>query len=346
MNGALLASLRDKWQRLRPPVRWGLGGLLLAIAIGVALTLRSPHPAASTATISVHLSGPPAAAKAATIGADGLRAQLNDRAPLTAAPRDDFLATAPEGRVPRKDPTGAAVWQAYARPAPALPASTPRLAVLITEVGLPTSSPKAVFDLPSAVTLAVASTAADPAGLIAAARAAGHEAAFDLPLSPVEAGDLGPDALRWDDATPDALHKLRLWLARSPGAFALLSQNGAGFTGNRHAMTPLLQDVALRGLGWIAVSANSAESLAIARTLSVPVTQGTVSLDDVANADAIKAAFQAAIVQARHDGSLLVVAHAYPVTLQTLADLLPTLPDAGVALVPVSSLLTIKAAHE
>ena len=347
LHASLTESL-DIWLRLRRWVRWLCGMLVVLAAALLALWWLNRRPPAPLPTISVKLAGPPALPSASQpVDPAQLAALLTDRTPLKPAPFEALTVATPDGMLPRKAAGSGDVLtplQAYSHAQAAVPPGTKQLAVIVLELGLGDRLTQPALALPSAVTLAYDATAAALPEQIDAARAAGHEVALDIPAEPktYPLDDPGPETLLAGLPPRQLLRQLHGFMARSPGAALLLTRSGSYFTTQSAALWPVLQDLSLRGLGWVDVSAADGDlSMAVAAKLGVPAAGAAIVLDEQPDEAGVRAQFESALAQLDKTNRALIVAHAYPATLGLLDRLLQTLPEHGVALVPASQLLKV-----
>ena len=234
--------------------------------------------------------------------------------------------------------------QAYASASSTLPLTTKRLAVIVIELGLSDRATEPALTLPAPVTLAYDATAANLAAQINTARAAGHEVMLDIPMEPrtYPLDDPGPETLLSNMTAKLALRQLHAFMARAPGAVAMLSRSGDYFTTQSTPLWPLLQDLALRGLGWVDIGvAKNDLSMAVSAKVGLPSARATLVLDEQPIESAMRAQFDSALATLDDNNQTLIVVHSYPNSLSMLTTLLQTLPGRGIALVPASQLLKI-----
>lgn len=274
--------------------------------------------------------------------AEQLRILQNTPVTLGPAPIEDLTVATPQGRLPKIGTDGRLPWQAYARPAPVIPPGTPRLAVLLIDMGLSERlTIPALEQLPGQVTVALNGNSPKLADYLSNARARGHEVLLDIPAEPrfYPEEDPGPTALMTRIGNEENIKRLRTWLAQAPGALGILSTSGTQYVTDASAMTPVVNELGLRGLAWLDTGDKSIGSK-LANQTQVATATVNIDLDRTLTPSAIKKQFESALAFARTNESVLIVARPYPLTVSLLIELLGTLPDAGVALVPASALLT------
>src|SRR5690606_455059 len=114
------------------------------------------------------------------------------------ADRADLTEDARYGPLPRIAQDGTMPFRAYARPAPPLDRSTPRIAIVLGGMGLSTIGTEgAIRSLPEEITLAFAPYGRELDRLTGLARQSGHEVLLQVPLEPFDYpnNDPGPHTL-------------------------------------------------------------------------------------------------------------------------------------------------------
>jgi hypothetical protein len=218
----------------------------------------------------------------------------------------------------------------------------PRVAILLAGIGLnEQDSMRAIRDLPGAVTLAISPYAAHLPRLLTAARLAEHEFLLAIPMEPqgFPANDPGPRALMTSVSPAENLDRLHWLLGQVQGYVgvtnALGMLRGERFAGVPEQMSPLLADLARRGLLYVDARPPDAGGQATqhdawSRDVDLVVDEPPDDID-------VKLA---QLEQIAHDrGDALGLAGApTPVTLQHLIAWANGLLDRGLALAPVTAL--------
>jgi hypothetical protein len=200
----------------------------------------------------------------------------------------------------------------------------------------------AIKTLPAEVSLAFTPYAADLAGWLAQARAAGHETLLELPMEPegYPESDPGPHALLTGRSAAENRARLDWLLGRAEGYVGVTNALGAKFLSDSSALRPVAEALSERDLIFV-VSAHAPGDVAerIARGLGLPFAAGRLALDRRAAADAVEAALAELEALARREGAAVGTASAaYPRTIAHIAQWAPTLAGKGLALAPVSSI--------
>jgi uncharacterized protein len=375
--GAAAAPPARRW---RAAGRAVLGAAALAAAIGaVALARRdsplggepyavakvevvpSSAPLAPDATASVREApAPPIASAGQVEAASGVKvtraggggppdARIIDvqralAVRLEAAPDPRLVETSRAGPLPRIGADGARPFEVYARPVmldPKLRAGAPRIALMVGGLGLNAEGTEAaIAKLPGAVTLGFAPYGAGIEARAAEARGAGHETALQAPMEDW-AGEPGPHTLMTSAADADNIESLRWLMSRFTGYVAVVNHLGGKFTADAKEISPILTEIAARGLGYLDDGA-SPRSVApdVAATLAMPSARADLIIDANPSPEAIEAALARLLDRARERGSAIGVASASPMSVEHLARWANGLESRGVALVPLSALMS------
>ncbi len=250
---------------------------------------------------------------------------------LAAAPVKEMTIDSPQGPLPVIAADGRQAWKVYARPFSG-PAGRPRIAVVVTDLGLDrNATDAAIARLPAEVSLAFSPYSSDVEKWIKRARDAGHEALMTLPVEPpgYPASDPGPLGLLSVAAPRDNQTHLEQILAHGPGTAGVVAAASPFTMSDR--MAPVLATLLQRGLLYIGDGA---------RTGRVPAAAGvTMVIDQDPWRDAIEARLAAAEGVAKAQGAVVLLASARPVTLDRLAAWFGGFADKGLSLAPVSSVV-------
>ena len=278
-----------------------------------------------------------------------------ERTPTAASSSQTRLATAPDpgliersriGLLPRIGADGRRPAQVYARPADPPKATggatRARVAILITGLGISAKgTDEAIHRLPEPVSLAFAPYGNDLQTWVDKARQNGHEVLLQLPMEPFDYpdNDPGPHTMLTKASAADNLQRLQWLLARVTGYFALTNYMGAKFTASSEALTPVLDEVAKRGLAYVD-DGSSPRSVApaLAGSLGLPALQGDVVIDASQTRESIDTALLRLEAVALERGQALGVGTALPVTIDSVNEWTERLRSRGLELVPVSAL--------
>jgi polysaccharide deacetylase 2 family uncharacterized protein YibQ len=268
---------------------------------------------------------------------------------LVAAPDQRLVENSRYGPLPRIAVGGARPFEVYARPIPPdtkLKAGGPRIALMVGGLGLNAEGAEsAIAKLPGAVTLGFAPYGAATEALAMEAREAGHETVLQAPMEDFSetTGDPAPHTLKTSASDAENLDSLRWLMGRFTGYVAVVNHLGGKFTADKSALSPVLKEIAARGLGYLDNGA-SKRSVAqdVAAALAMPSARADVLIDANAAPEAIDAALARLINLARERGSAIGVSSASQNSVEQLAGWTNGLESKGVVLVPLSSLMSVQ----
>ena len=129
-------------------------------------------------------------------------------------------------------------------------------------------------------------------------------------------------------------------MARFPGYVGVVNYLGGKFTSDAHVLTPVLADIAARGLVYLD-DGSSPRSVArqAASTLDLPSGTADVIIDANPAPEAIDAALIRLEALARSQGGAIGIAAALPASVDRIARWSAALEARGVALAPVSAMM-------
>ena len=254
-----------------------------------------------------------------------------------------LLETSRHGPIPTIGPDGARPADIYARPVKpnAGKPDGPRIAIVVGGLGISTSATQeAITKLPGPVTLAFAPYAPDGERLVARARAGGHEALLQLPMEPFDYpdNDPGPQTLLMSLSADQNLDRMHWLMSRFQGYVGIANFMGARFTASEPALSPVLREVAKRGLVYLD-DGSSPRSLAsqIAGANNLPFAKAEILLDAVPTPVNIDRALTRLEAIARERGTAVGIASALPASIERIAQWAKAAESRGITLVPISA---------
>lgn len=266
-------------------------------------------------------------------------------APVKLAPAPDprLVERTRFGLLPKIAPDGTTPAQLYARPMGPPPAGkvNGRIAILVSGLGIsPTGTADAITKLPGPVSLAFAPYGAELERTVQRARGEGHEVFLQLPMEPFDYpdSDPGPHTLLTGPKAADNIDRLQWALGRFTGYVGIVNFLGGRLTADEAALTPILRELAGRGL-MVVDDGSSARSLlaSSARRAQIPAMKIDRVVDTVARPDAIDKELAAIEAMARDQGVAVISASALPVSIERIARWAQTLEAKGLAIVPMSA---------
>jgi polysaccharide deacetylase 2 family uncharacterized protein YibQ len=259
---------------------------------------------------------------------------------LPPAPDPALVERSVQGPLPVVGPDGRKPWQVYARPFDRAD-KRPRIAILLTGLGLSGAATEAAInDLAGGVTLGFNPYAPKLDEWIGYARAAGHEVLLSLAMEPVDYPrvDPGPHTLLISLDRQQNVERLQWVLSRVTGYVGVVSAAGSRFTTSQGDLLPILDEVKSRGLLFVdSRSTENSVAGSLAKSIGLPRAVSDLALDQQASRDAIDARLQQLEQMARQTGVAVGLGEVYPVTIERLAQWVPTLERKGIALAPISA---------
>ncbi len=262
----------------------------------------------------------------------------------TLAPHPDpgLIAESEFGPLPVIGEDGRRAWQVYSRPSNPLE-TRPKIAVVVTDLGVSARRVEAAIALPGPITLAFAPYARKVGEWIDQARANGHEVMLTLPLEPTDfpKSDPGPFALMSGFDPDQNIRRLHWVLSRVTGYVGLVSYQGGSFAANPESVRPMFDDLRTRGLIYLDGRQAAASTVPrIARATGVPVSQADILIDGSFGRAHVLQRLRLAESLASANGSVIVLAKPYPMTLERLRIWSEDLDANGYALIPASAVIS------
>jgi polysaccharide deacetylase 2 family uncharacterized protein YibQ len=219
--------------------------------------------------------------------------------------------------------------------------SQPQIVIILDDIGYSLEAGMRAVNLPGEVTLAVLPYTPHGRQLAEAGHAAGKEIMLHTPMSNLGGMDLGPLALTLDLDEPTMSARLRSAIADIPHIKGINNHTGSELTAAAEPMRWVMQELRKHDLFFVdSMTTHKSVAAQTAIEFGIPTLRRHVFLDNVAELDAVAAQFEQALSIARRDGLAVAIGHPYPATLDFLEQLLPRLQELGVALVPVSEVIT------
>lgn len=266
------------------------------------------------------------------------------------APKGDALGVAPVdilveqtdvGILPRIAEDGRTAFSAYARPAPKMDGAKPKVAIIVTGLGMSRAATEATLAvMPQNVTLSLDVYARGLDFWVARAREDGHEVLLNMPL---ESGnfpfnDPGPEALRVLAAPEENVQKLEYILSRTTGYFGVLADHGGKFLSVQEQIDGIMIQLKGRGLMYVDGGVPGSLGTRSAYKSNIPWAAVEMNLDQAQSRAGLNRMLQEAANLAEKRSMTIVRVSATPLSLKLLSAWIGTLDQKGFQLVPVSAL--------
>jgi len=261
--------------------------------------------------------------------------------PLQVAPVATLVEPGEHGLLPKIGPEGDTPFDAYARPEPQKKSGNPKIAVIVTGVGMSRASTEAAISaMPADVTLSLDVYARGLDFWVKRARADGHEVLLNMPSesSDFPFSDPGPNALK-ALATPDQnIQQLEWILSQTTGYFGVLSVYGSKFLTVEEQLKAIIEELKKRGLMYVDGGAEDSLGTRVAYQVGAKWATVELTLDATPGRAALELQFQELEALAKKRAIAVARISASPLSLERLAAWLKTLDQKGLQLVPLSSL--------
>lgn len=262
---------------------------------------------------------------------------------LASAPDSRLIERTRYGLLPKTGADGATPAQIYARPLGPEPATKPagRIALIVGGLGISQSGTSdAIAKLPPQVSLAFAPYGTELERTVQRARGEGHEVFLQLPMEPFDYpdNDPGPHTLLTGPKAPDNIDKLHWSLGRFTGYVGVVNFLGGRLTADENALSPILRDLAGRGLMVVDDGSSARSQLATAANRAqIPSLKVDRTIDTVTRADAIDKELAGLEAMARDRGIVVAAASALPVSIERIAQWAQSLEAKKIVIVPASA---------
>ena len=229
------------------------------------------------------------------------------------------------------------------RSAPATsPSGTPRIAILIDDLGNDRAAAARIASWPWPVAGAVLPNLPGSAATARELEDSGKEVLLHLPMEPQGYPGVrpGPGVVLRGQSDGEIVATLERDLATVPGASGINNHMGSAATADPRVMRAVATVLARRGLFFVdSRTTTSTVARDEAERARVPSTSRRVFLDDTPTTDAVSRSFDELVRRAKEEGEALAIGHPHPATLDVLERELRDLPGKGVRLVRVRELV-------
>ncbi len=201
------------------------------------------------------------------------------------------------------------------------------LSLIIDDLGQNPARDSRTLALPGPVTLAIMPDTPHATEFARQAHTAGKTVMLHMPMDPAT----GPYAWHPGLPLPELESRLNAALLKVPYAAGINNHMGSRMTSEPVAMAWLMEELQRRHMFFVD-SRTSAKTVAAAaaQRIGLASVSRDVFLDDERTAEAITRQLQIAIKLAHKQGSVVIIGHPYPVTLDVLERELPKLKAQGI----------------
>ena len=291
--------------------------------------------------VSVVVGGAPVLAHAIVpSGADA--AQTSDARAGAGVRLRVALGDLPGGLLPPRVLTAALERPTRARAA-ASPGMSPKVAIVIDDLGPDIPHSRIAIGLARAVTLSILPYADAAPALAAEAQRHGHEVLVHEPMQALSGAYAGPLALRIDLPPDEIRNRLRASLSRVPGAIGINNHMGSAFTQDEEVLVPVAEELASRHLLFFdSRTTPDTRVVEVAHASGVASAERDVFLDDVPTAVGVRSQLAELEARARRQGVAIAIGHPHEVTLAAVAAWCKQAQARGYTLIPISEAIRLK----
>lgn len=295
-------------------------------------------PAGDTGAMPGNITAPQGGPKIIIVGDPTKRTQDPRTAHL---PEQDMLEQSPQGPLPVVAPDGRRPLDVYARPWSG--ARGARVAIVIGGLGLSqTGSQQAIRVLPAEITLAFSPEGNSLGRWMQTARQDGHEILMQVPLEPYDYPRVNPgrNTLTVDAPPASTLENLHKAMGRITNYTGVMNYMGARFTADAKAMTPVIQDLAKRGLLYLDDGSSArSQADAIAAQQGTPFAAADVLIDATQDRGSILKKLDELERIARAKGTAIATGSAFEITVDAVTSWANEAKARGIEIVPISALV-------
>ena len=265
---------------------------------------------------------------------------------LPAVPLEELVEDSQYGPLPKVAPDGRRAIDMYARPsryasAAAAASAPPRVAILVTGLGLPGGPPGDVIEgLPAPISVAYGAYGRNLQDGVTKARADGHEVLLQIPLEPnnYPSEDPGPHTLLTTLPPQENMKRLQWLMSRYTGYVGVTNHMGAKFDAATDSFMPMLEELKRRGLLYVDDgSTQESPTSQAANAIGLEYSVVSVQIDGGQSAAEIEKQLAKLEEMAKQQGTAIGVVRLKPAAVKQLADWASKLEGKGLVLVPVSA---------
>ncbi|NIP73714.1 MAG: divergent polysaccharide deacetylase family protein [Gammaproteobacteria bacterium] len=228
---------------------------------------------------------------------------------------------------------------------PAAPVdSWPAISIIIDDLGRDLPAGLRAVRLPGAVACAFLPRSLHARRLALAAHSHNKEVLLHLPMQPVGLRPLDAGGLTLDMTERELVQALEQDLASVPHVSGVNNHMGSLLTRHPGHMLWLMQALNRHGDLFFVDSRTTSATVAlqVAAENQVPGLERDVFLDNRRDPEAISTRFDELLAKARARGFAVGIGHPRPATLEMLEQLLPTLEQERMRLVPIAEMLKLR----
>lgn len=217
----------------------------------------------------------------------------------------------------------------------------PKVAIVIDDLGQDIRQLWRVLEIDAPVTVAVLPFLPHSRKVAEEATSMGKEVILHLPMEPKDpSNNPGRGALFTSMTDEEIEAQLKKDLEAIPYIRGVNNHMGSRFTEDEGRMRVVLEVIKERGLYFLDSKTTPHSTISrLARGIGVRAIDRQVFLDNEQDSEYIKGQVERLITVAKAQGHAVAIGHPHPSTLSALKEMVPLLKEAGVEVVPLSSLV-------
>jgi len=222
-----------------------------------------------------------------------------------------------------------------------VPASKPRVALIIDDVGSVRKAADAMLNVPARLTWSVLPFTPYAQEYIQAAKERGFEVMLHLPMEPLDrSNNPGPGLIKGEWNEEKIIAQLEVNLDQVPGAAGLNNHMGSAGTADERLMDVVFEYVKNKNLYFIdSMTTERSFGETVARRHQLKFNKRDIFIDNLADIDSKKSALRQLIKVTLKKGAAIGIGHVRDGTAEAIVEMLPEFDKAGIEIVPVSELV-------
>ena len=215
-----------------------------------------------------------------------------------------------------------------------------KLAIIIDDGGYGGSLTDTILGLDNRLTLSILPNTPHGSAIAKLAQERGFEVMLHMPMENTDPDLKHPGQLNIDMAEAEIHQLTKDALAQIPQAVGVNNHTGSKYTTDPKAMALFLDVIKDLDLYFIdSKTTTETSAYEVSKAFGLPSAERDLFLDHVNEEAEIRRRFRQAIELAKTQGEAIVIGHFRPITAKVLAEIVPTLHDQGITLVPASELV-------
>jgi polysaccharide deacetylase 2 family uncharacterized protein YibQ len=212
----------------------------------------------------------------------------------------------------------------------------PVVAILVTGVGLSSSSTAEVEKLPSSVTFGLSPYTPDLAILAKKLSDSKHDLFINIPLEPSNypEDDPGPYGLLTSLTNSDNIERLHYLINKTSNIIGVYSIKGEKFTSNDNSIKSIIDELKTRNLLYVYGGDNSNVVIGqVAQNEKFNLISIDYTIDDEITEENITTQLDLALQKAKKTGFATIISHPYPISIFHLQKWIDALPNQNINVV-------------